>query len=935
MNPLQQLYSEGQSFWLDYIRRDLITSGELKRMIRDEGLRGMTSNPTIFEKAISGSDEYDASIKKAVKTTKSSEELFEILAIQDIQRACDVMRSVYVSSHAHDGYVSIEVSPGLAFDTKGSVEEAIHLWKTVNRPNLMVKIPGTPEGMQAIQDATAAGVNVNITLLFSLQSYKDVVNAYFKGLEKRVKKGLPINKIVSVASFFVSRVDTSVDKMLDQKQPNHPLLHKAAIANAKMAYAYFNESLETDRWHKLKAKGANVQRLLWGSTGTKDKRLSDVYYIEELIGPETVNTIPPATAEAFKDHGHVKRTLDTSLDQAKKDLDALAQEGIDLDKITLELQNEGVKAFIKSYSDLLEVVAAKKELLTGQHDKRLQIRAGQFESAYEEGLKRVDDEKWSSRIWAKEAALWKKSEEHQKIISNSLGWLTVPKAVREKLSLLKTISQDVKKAGFTHALLLGMGGSSLAPEVLRLTFGKKTGFPDLAILDSTEPASVWDRAQRSKPSKTLYIVASKSGSTTEPNAFLAYFYDQVKKEKGAKAGENFIAITDPGTQMEKIAKEKKFRHIVLNPADIGGRYSALSFFGMVPAAIMGLDVNQLIGRAEQMAAVCSARVAASDNPGVRLGTALGILANQGRDKVTFVLSNEISSFATWVEQLIAESTGKEGKGILPVESEEIQDPSLYRPDRVFVSIRLAKDSDTKALTRLRALEKAGHPVIWITLNDKLDIAGEFFRWEFATAVAGAFMGIDPFDQPNVQESKDLTKYYIEEFRKNGKLPTEPPRFESSGIEVYATNGLSQSTSLEVALQILLSEIKPGDYVALLAYLKRDDENWQKLQAIRHAILRATKAATTVGFGPRFLHSTGQLHKGGGNNGIFIQITADDSKDLAIPGEPYSYSILKEAQALGDYSALKNHGRRMLRIHLHDREKGLTTLESVFTKLNHN
>lgn len=943
MNPLVELHKHGQSFWLDYIRRSMFPSGVLDKLIKEDGLRGMTSNPTIFEKAISSGNEYDADLKKLALQEKSTGEIFEGLAVSDIQTAADKLRPVYKSSGGADGFVSLEVSPLLANDTQGTISEAKRLWKKVNRPNLMIKVPGTPAGLPAIDELLASGLNINITLLFSLENYKQVLEAYLKALERRVEKGLPIKSIASVASFFVSRVDTIIDRMLDQKVNEVgrnataalQLLHKSAIANAKLAYAHFQDATQSDRFQKLAKKGAQKQRLLWASTSTKDKRLHDVIYVNELIGPDTVNTMPPQTVEAFRDHGSVEDRLTMGLDQAREVFPKLAELGIDFEKAMHQLQVEGVKLFRDSFESLLRVVDAKRELLTSRWANTMSANVGPAKGSVEEVLHRASRENWVGRVWQKDATLWKKDAPHQRIITNSLGWLTVMDTVKESLPLLESIAGDVKKAGFTHALLLGMGGSSLAPEVLRLTFGKKAGYPDLAILDSTEPASVMERAKRSKPEKTLYIVASKSGSTTEPNAFLAYFYDQVKKKKGDKAGENFIAITDPGTSMEKVAREKKFRHIVLNPPDIGGRYAALSFFGMLPAAIMGIDVKALLAPAIQMANACSAQIPPEKNPGVLLGAALGSLAKAGRDKVTFFLSKEINSFATWVEQLIAESTGKEGIGILPVESEGAQPLQAYGNDRVFVSMRLKTERDVSVSKLFAGLKKAGHPVIEITLDDKYDLGAEFFRWEFATAVAGAVLGINPFDQPNVQEAKDLTRQFLEEYKSKGRLAEEAPALEAKEARVYSSNGAGRAKSLEEALQIHLSQIKPGDYVALLAYLERNPKNEALLNAIRGTILKTKKVATTVGFGPRFLHSTGQLHKGGPKKGVFIQITANDKEDVPIPGEPYTYSVLKSAQALGDLKALKNKHQRVIRIHLTDAEKGLLKLKETVQQISKN
>jgi len=938
MNSLQQLWKHRQSFWLDFISRDLMKSGTLKKMITDDGLRGMTSNPTIFEKAISAGKDYDADLKKLAAKGLSVEDIFEGLAVSDIQKAADALRPVFSASKGEDGYVSLEVSPDVAFDTEETEAQARHLFKRVARPNVMIKIPGTTPCIPAIENSIAAGININITLLFSVKSYKDVLEAYLKGLERRVRKGQPINKISSVASFFVSRVDGIVDKKLDEliaaggenAAKAKALLHKAAIANAKLAYEHYLLVSASPRWQALAKRGARPQRLLWASTSTKDKRLPDTIYVDELIGPDTVNTMPPATIDSFRDHGKLEDKIRSGVGQAHLDIAALSQVGIDFEALLAKLQKDGVKSFSASFESLLRVVGAKRELLLGLVAKRSKFELGKFKGEWEASLKKMESEQWVKRVWEKDATLWKNDDAHKKIILNSLGWLTVASEVRRNIKRLEAIAADVRKAKCTNVLLLGMGGSSLCPEVLRLTFGRKAGFPDFAILDSTEPGSVIDRAAWSKPEKTFYIVASKSGSTTEPNAFLAYFYEEVRKKKGAKAGEHFMAITDPGTQMEKIAKEKNFRHIVLNPPDIGGRFSALSYFGMAPAALMGIDVRKLLNAACDMADACYSIVPAAKNPGAQLGAALGTLAKAGRNKVTFVLSKDIASFSTWVEQLIAESTGKEGKGILPVESEPLTAPAAYGADRVFVYLYTRPDKKVEA--QLATLKKAGHPLISIQVTGKEGIAAEFFRWEIATAYTGAALGIDAFDQPNVQESKDLTKEFLEQYRAKGSLSSSAPSIEEDGIAAYVTNGFDKDGSIESLLRSVMGEVKPGDYVALLAYLTRNQKNDAILAELRREIQKAKKVATTVGFGPRFLHSTGQLHKGGDDSGVFIQITAKDPKDVAIPGEPYGFSVLKEAQALGDLSALVNKHRRAVRLHLTDTAKGLVRLRDIFKKI---
>ncbi len=549
-------------------------------------------------------------------------------------------------------------------------------------------------------------------------------------------------------------------------------------------------------------------------------------------------------------------------------------------------------------------------------------------------LRKLEAQKFSERLWKRDPSLWKSEPAAQKIIRNALGWLTIARDMRGRQDALKNFAEEARKAGFRHAVLLGMGGSSLCPDVLRATFGTAPGYLDLQVLDSTVPANIACVEESIDLGKTLFLVSSKSGGTTETLSFYKYFYEQVRKLKGEKAGENFIAITDPGSGLEKLAAERNFRQVFSGAPDIGGRYSALSNFGMVPAALIGLDVKDLFRRAERMMAACGSGVPLQENPGVSLGAALAEAARAGRDKITFVISPEIETFADWVEQLIAESMGKEGKGLIPVAGESLGAASSYSDDRIFVRMRLASDSGEGTEQNLKALEDAGHPVIRIVLESKLDLAKEFFRWEIATATAGALLEINAFDQPNVQESKDNTKRLLEGFKSDGKLPAETAVLAPEGLEFYCDpetrsaieNGPQGANSAETLLAGFLKQARPGDYAAVMAYLARTPETERRLQAIRLRLRDALRAAATLGFGPRFLHSTGQLHKGGPNKGLFLQITAADPGDLRIPGEPYTFSVLKQAQALGDLQSLESKKRRVLRVHLaQDTEAGLEQL----------
>jgi glucose-6-phosphate isomerase len=576
-----------------------------------------------------------------------------------------------------------------------------------------------------------------------------------------------------------------------------------------------------------------------------------------------------------------------------------------------------------------------------EQSEGMTLALGELETAVREKLATLEEQGFSRRLWERDASLWKTDPEPQRIIRNALGWLTVPQATLEGLAELSSFVEEVKAAGFKHAVVLGMGGSSLCPDVCRASFGTAPGFLDLQVLDSTVPASLARAVDPAEVRRTLFLVSSKSGGTVESLSFYKHFRGQVRAAKGDSAGENFVAITDPGSSLEKLAREQGFRRVFPGQPDIGGRFSALSNFGMVPAALAGVDVRGLVSRAKEMCKACSAEVPVKDNPGVVLGVVIAEAARAGRDKITFILSPGINTFGDWVEQLIAESTGKEGKGLVPVPERDLADPGAYGNDRLFVHMELASEPDENLQGALRTLESASHPVVRIRLRDKLDLGREFFRWELATATAGALLGINPFDQPNVQESKDNTNRLLAEFRAQGKLNEGSPLLEADGLKIFCDPAtllqLSKSAedhglSTEGLADIFASFLglaRPGDYVALMAYLDFSSLHKALLRALQFQIRDSLYLATTVGFGPRYLHSTGQLHKGGPNNGLFMQITCDDAGDVPIPGEPYTFSVLKQAQALGDLAALQGKGRRVIRIHLGaDIQAGLDQLTGI-------
>lgn len=929
MNNLQRLHEYGEAVWLDFLARDFLRQGGLRKLIEGDGLTGVTSNPSIFEKAIGESDEYTEQLREAVAAEHASvTAVYEALAIRDIRAAADELRPVFDRTGGADGYVSLEVSPYLAYDTQGTIAEAERLWRAVERPNLMIKVPGTAEGLPAIRHLIGQGLNINITLLFAQDVYEQVAEAYLAGLEHLAANGGDVAKSASVASFFVSRIDTAVDKRLDAAVKNardaaerarlEGLRGKTAVANAKLAYQRYQHLFSGPRWERLKARGARVQRLLWASTGTKNPAYSDVLYVDELIGRDTVNTLPIKTMDAFRDHGNPRPTLAEGVEEAKAVLAGLAAAGIALDAVTAELVTDGVRLFSDSFDQLLAAVARKRAQVLGRKLDTQSLALGEtlgkaVASAAEEWRAKGN----IRRLWAGDASLWTGADE-----AKWLGWLTAIDAARAEVGRLAEFADQVAKAGFHDVVLLGMGGSSLGPEVISETFGARQGFPKLHVLDSTDPEQVRAVESAVDLACTLFIVSSKSGSTLEPNVFKDYFFARVVDSLGIEAaGDAFVAITDPGSSLQKVAERENFRRIFFGNPSIGGRYSVLSHFGMVPAAAIGVDVDAFLRSAQLMAVACGADVPPAVNPAVALGLAMGVAAKQGRDKVTIVASPEIADFGAWAEQLIAESTGKNGNGLIPIDGEPVGPPAVYGADRLFIHLRLAR-ADGRDDAALAALEKAGHPVVRIEVSDVAQLGQEFFRFELATAVAGAVIGINPFDQPDVEASKVATRALTEAYEQSGALPPETPVFRGNDIALFtdaanagALRQAGADSSLDSWLRAHFRRAKAGDYAALLAYVARNDAHIAVLQDMRVAIRDRLHVATCAEFGPRFLHSTGQAYKGGPSSGVFLQITADDAHDLPVPGHRATFGVIKAAQARGDFQVLSERGRRALRVHI--------------------
>ncbi len=904
-SQLRDIKSCGQSIWLDDLGRELLKSGTLNRLVMEDGVAGVTTNPSILQKALSSERIYDDELHSLVDKGEASVGLYESLVISDVREAADLLKGVFVESGGEDGYVSLEVSPRLAYDIAGTVREARRLHDLVDRPNLLIKVPATYEGVEAGRTLIGEGVNVNFTLIFSVSHYVEVARAFVDGVESLIKTGGDASKVYSVASFFVSRIDTVVDERL--KESTAPaaraaladLFGKASLANARLAYQNFEELFSSERCLDLKSRGMRVQRILWASTSTKNPSYPDTYYVDNLMWQQTVNTLPMSTLNAYRDHGSIDKKDQMSVEQANSVLDRLKTFHLNMEDITERLLDDGIRAFADSYDNLIEEVSRKRlRLLRGWGHRSASL--GDLQSQVDSSLEKFDQNRIPERIWNCEPEIWTKDESGQKEISQRLGWLGIVETMKNETAKLRDFALDIREGGFKTAVLVGMGGSSLAPEVFAKTFGVADGFIDVKVADTTVPRSVLELERSIDLEKTLFIISSKSGGTIEVMSLFKYFRQKMIEVLGDNYGRNFIAITDPGTSLGKLAAENGFRKTFLNPPDIGGRFSALSYFGLAPAALLGMDLDFFLTRAMQAAEASGVGTPSLESPGVWMGVIIGEASMHGRDKLTLILSPGISSFGCWLEQLIAESTGKEGKGIIPVDLEPVGVPESYGSDRLFIYMRL--DGDPTFDKAVSDLERAGHPVVTLRLHCNYDLGREMFRYEFATAVSGVILGINPFDQPNVQESKDITGKLLAAFSRDGSVP------DTEKLE-------ADSPSFHDDVREFLGSVKPDDYVVLNAFIHPSEFALRTLQEARTLIRDRFKVATTVGFGPRYLHSTGQIHKSGPDSGLFFVITTDETEDIQVPGEPYSFGTLKQAQSIGDYQALKNKGRRVVRVHL--------------------
>jgi transaldolase/glucose-6-phosphate isomerase len=876
MNGLGRLHEAGQSVWYDNIRRRLLGSGDLVRYRDDYAVTGVDANLTIFERAITSSHDYDDALRAADRGGDPGDLFFQ-LAVEDTVATADLLRPVFDETEGLDGFASVEMSPALAHDAAGTVESGKALFARAARPNVMIRVPGTPEGLKAVEDLVAAGVNVNVTLLFSAEQYQAAADAWLRGMETRLAEGQPLD-VACVASVFVSRWDSALDPQLGDD-----LRGRTGLASARVIYAASCRLQREERWNALAAEGARPQRVVWASTGTKDPHLPDTYYVSALAAPGTIDTVPEATLLAFADDGEVGDLLDEDAGRAEAVLNAVSELGIDLEGVAAELLERGVSAFSATFDRLVENLEAKVMMLRGDEAPSGPLsaavpateRLGALTEPAEEAVADLGERDAVRRAYRRDHTLW---QDDPTEVADRLGWLFVPAPMEHQVGELEQFTARCVGDGLTHAVLMGMGGSSLFPEVMVETFGTAAHHLELVVLDTTDPAAV-GRVLRDLPlDRTLFVAASKSGGTIETRSHLELFWQEVGEPR------QFAVITDPGSELGGLGLERGFRQVFENRPDIGGRYSALSHYGLMPAGLLGVDVAQLLDRAGHMAVATAPCVAADENPGLRLGAVMASAAEAGRDKLTLALPDEIASFGLWVEQLVAESTGKQGTGILPVVGEPLGPPEVYGDDRLFVAVGPAFHRELDALAR------AGHPVVELPYTDRFDIGAEVLRWQLATCLAGALLGINPFNQPDVTEAKAATAKVLSE-------------------------GLPEIEAQPVAR--LLDQVRAGDYISIQAYVDPESELVGKLQEVRMRLRDRYRTATTVGIGPRFLHSTGQFHKGGPPTGVFLQVVGEDSQELPIPGRSFGFSTLKHAQAAGDLETLRRLGLRAARVDVDD------------------
>ncbi|HCC49058.1 MAG TPA: transaldolase [Elusimicrobia bacterium] len=914
MLSAEEVRKTGQSLWLDDLSRDLLFSGALGRYIADRAVTGLTSNPSIFEKALAG-EYYAAPMKELAALETPAGEIFEVLAVEDIQRAADMLLPAFDAAGGLDGFVSMEVSPRLAFDAARTESEGLRLAARIGRPNLMIKVPATKEGLLAGENLLKAGVSVNFTLIFSVDRYRAVTQAYTAALSWRARNGLPAGSVASVASFFVSRIDTAVDKALKDLPGGAGLPGRAGIANSLLAYRLYRELFYCPGF---KASGLPPQRILWASTSVKDPAYRPSLYMEQLALGGSVNTAPGEALEAYFADGQPDRApLEARYAAAEAHFAELKKLGIDFPAILRDLEKDGIEKFARSHDGLLARIERERQAA-------LNPAAPDWAPAgAEQAFQALAALNFPARFWKKDTTLWSGAGE-KKQAAAALAWPDAPFKLLPKAKEIVKFASEIVEEGFTSVVLLGAGGPALAAEALRGAF-QNPRFPRLFVTDTDNPA--WLEAVRAQLDlkRTLFVCAW-DGACAGPEARQKYFWSLVKKAGVKEPGRNFIAITAPDAPLEKLAHLKKFRRVFTDAAGAGG-FSALSWAALLPAALCGADVNRLLERAIDLASQ-TRETDISKNPGCALGALLARYAAAGRDKLTLQAPVRLRQFAAWAEHLLAGSLGP--GGVIPVSGEQLMEPDKYQADRFFVRLRLQGFDDPAEDKALEALARAGHPVYTITLRDTCDLGGEFFRWQTAAAAAGALLGLNPF-APWAADCESLAA-----LAKTGKLPAPKPDFSSERMAVYASPALKAAGGIagyDDVFWSVFSTLGEKEYISLLAYLPPEAKVESALARLRGTLARYTSSACALSWGSRCLYSAGRLHREGPDKGVFVILTSQARKDILVPGEKYTFWQLETAQAGGDFDALVSKGRRVLRLHLkHPLDKSLAYIAERIARL---
>lgn len=928
-SSLEQLRAQGQSVWCDGLRRLQLDTGDLEQQIQ-AGLAGVLSVPEVLRLAILAGQEYDQGLGPPGSQEKA---VLEAVRLEDAARAADLLRPIYQSTHGADGYVSVWLDPELVEDAEAMVEQASRLLEQVDRPNLMIDVPATPAGLQAMRRLVAMGHHVNATQVFSVELYQQVAEAHVQGMIDFAGNGGDPAAPACVVTMRLNVLDNKVDRILaalgaDGLQAAL-LRGRSGIALARATHAHRREIYRRSEWSRLAEAGARIQRLLFAGTLPLDPDLPETHFLQATVGPETVCAVSADGWEALRRWGGGPPTLEEGLEGTQQRMQALSDLGVNMAEVGRELKRECLAAARQEHTDLLQAIRDRREGLASGW-RPVQAMLNGMQQAVEAGLGKLETERVLPRIWQRDHTVWHPDPTE---ISNRLGWLRAADIMQAQCYRLDSLAAAFRADGYRRVVLLGMGGSSLAPEMLSRIFGTREGYPQLSVLDSTVPDTIHALADELDLPRTAFIVSSKSGTTQETLSLFKFFYRRIVQAQGEwRAGEHFLIITDPGSPLATLAERLHLRAALLNDPNLGGRYSALSYFGLAPAAVTGVDVGRVLDRARQAASGSERWAPAADNPAARLGTILAEAARAGRDKLTLVTSSGLESIGDWVEQLIAESTGKRGTGILPVVGEAPGSAEVYGQDRLFVQLQLSDQPTAKP-----PAAPVGHPAVQLALRDTFDLGAQFFLWEMATAVAGHLLSINPFDQPNVEAAKALARQVVEMRRSQAPPPEEPPAAIGDGLALYSGSSElpGNGASVPSILSDFLAGAQPGGYLALQAYLQPTPAVVSALGVLRRELRDRTRLAITLGYGPRYLHSTGQLHKGDAGKGLFLQFTANDRIDLDIPDEPdadeasLTFGALKVAQAQGDRLALLQAGRQVIRVHLgSDPAAGLERLRAA-------